>query len=394
MRRIYLDHASTTYTDPKVCGSMEPYWSKSFGNPSSIHKEGREAKKAINRARDRIAAILNVQPRELVFTGSGTESDNLAILGAARANKDKGKHIVTTQIEHHAVLRAAERLKKEGFEVSYVGVDREGIINLEELKDALRKDTVLVSVMYANNEIGTIQPLVKIAKIIRNFKKTLSRAMEEHPFFHTDAAQAAGYLDLNAAKLGVDLLSINGSKIYGPKGTGVLFVKRGLRIEPLFYGGSQERGLRSGTENVAGIVGLAEALALAQKSRVKEAKRLTELRDYLIDQILKKIPKAVLNGSRENRLPNNVNISFYGVEGESLVLYLDAKGVAASTGSACTSKKLEASHVIRALGRSYKYAHGSLRLSLGKTTTREDLDYVLEILPSIIKKLRKISAVK
>ncbi len=389
VRRIYLDHASTTYLDKRVKAAMEPYWVRNFGNPSSIYNEGRIAKKAVADARAVVASIIAGRSDEIIFTCGGTESDNLGILGASRANKSKGKHIITLKTEHHAVLHAFDALEKEGFETTLVDVDSEGFVDLKKLSEALKEDTILVSVAYANNEIGTIQPLQEIAKIIREHRR---RYNSKFPLFHTDAIQAAGYIELNVEKLGVDLMSLNGSKIYGPKGIGALYIRRGVNVEPVIYGGGQERNLRSGTENVPGIIGFAKALELVQKNREKESGRLIKLRDYFIDEILERIPDATLNGPKENRLPNNINISFYGIEGEAAVLYLDAKEVSCSTGSACSSTSLEPSHVIMSLHRSYEYAHGSLRFSLGKITTKKDLDYVLEVLPGIIKKLREISA--
>ncbi len=384
MKRIYLDHAATTYMDPKVRESMKPYWEENFGNPSSIYEEGREAKRAISNARLKVAEVLNARPDEIIFTSGGTESDNIAILGLARSYKNKGNHIITSKIEHHAVLDSCKKLEKEGFEISYIDVDKDGILDLKQFKSALKYETILVSIMYANNEIGSIQPIKEIAKIIRNHKAIL----------HTDAVQAPSYLDLNVLKLGVDLMTLNGSKIYGPKGVGLLYKKRGSKIEPLVYGGGQEAGLRSGTENVAGIVGFAKAIELAQKDKEKESERLIKLRDYFIEEILKTLPKSQLNGSQKDRLPNNVNISIMGIEGEAMVLYLDAKGVACSTGSACTSDILEPSHVIKAIKTPDDYAHGSLRFTMGKKTTKADIDYLLKVLPEVINKLKSISAIK
>jgi len=395
MKRIYLDHASTTYLDPRVKKAMEPFWSKDFGNPSSIYEEGRIAKEAISAARSQVASLLNCKADEIIFTCGGTESDNLAVLGVARnvrsSTSNRG-HIIISKIEHHAVLRACDALKKEaclparqGREITEIGVDKGGIIDLKQLESALKPETILVSIMLVNNEIGTIQPIKDISKIVRKQSKAL---------LHTDAVQAPSFLDLNVQKLGVDLMTLNGSKIYGPKGVGILYKKRGIRLEPLIYGGGQEMNLRSGTENVPGIVGFAKALELAQKDREKESERLTKLRDYFIEEILQRIPRTVLNGSVSERLPNNVNVSFHGVEGEAVELYLDAKGIACSTGSACTSSSLEPSHVVMALGRPYEYAHGSVRFTMGKKTTKQELDYVLKVLPDIIKKLRGVSAIK
>jgi len=401
MQRIYLDYASTTPVDAKVQKVMQRVSEKIYGNPGSLHTAGREAKTALFGARKTVAQILNCRPEEIIFTGSGTESDNLAILGIARACKDFGKHVITSSIEHHAVLYTFEQLRKEGFKVDFVKVDKDGILNLDEFKKLIGDETILVSVMYANNEIGTIQPIKEIGEIVKNIRADRqARAIKTPIYFHTDACQAAGYLDLDVQKLGVDLLTLNGSKIYGPKGVGVLFVKAGTKIEPVIFGGGQENGLRSGTENVAGIVGLAEALKISNQKKVAESKREIKLRDYFIKQILKNIPRTVLNGSdpstgsgQENRLPNNVNVSVLDIEGEAMLLWLDKHGIYVSTGSACDSKSLEPSHVILALGRPYEYANGNLRFTLGRQTTKKDLDYVLKVLPKIVQDLRKISPV-
>lgn len=407
MKRIYLDHAAATYVEPKVKAAMEPYYTKNFGNASALYEEGRVAKKAIKESREKIASILGARPEEIIFTGSGTEGDNLAVLGvcrayrqAGRAYKNQGKHIITTKIEHPAVLEAVKTLEKEGFKSTILNVNKEGIVDLKQLKSALTKDTILVSVMYANNEIGAIQPIAEIAKIIRDFRKKhqqtskLSNQITRYqlPFFHTDAVQAANYLDLNVSKLGVDLLTLNGSKIYGPKGIGALYVRKGVKLESLVYGGGQEFNIRSGTENIAGIVGLAKALELVQSDKIKESKRLLKLRDKLIKGIAAKIPDVEINGSMIERLPNNANFSIFGVEGESVVLYLDAKGISCSTGSACHSSSLEPSHVIMAIQRPDEYAHGSIRFSLGRKNSASDVNYVLKVLPGIVKTLRRMSA--
>lgn len=413
-QRIYLDHAATTPLDPKVKKAMELFWFKNFGNPSSLHKEGRDARKAVMESRLVIAKILGAKGDEIIFTSGGTESDNLAILGTAnhfRLNfsrlypqvgsdaDSKSKrngfakigHIVTSNIEHHAVLNPCKELERAGWDITYVNVDKNGIVNPNDIKKAIRPETVLVSIMYANNEIGTIQPISEIGKIIQNHKK---EKKTDYPYFHTDACQAGGYLDLDVNKLNVDMLTINGSKIYGPKGAGVLYVKRGVNVNPLTFGGEQEKNLKPGTENVPAIVGMAEALKLAQAGREKESKRLIKLRDVFISRLTKKIPEVYLNGDPAKRLPNNINISVMGVEGESLVLYLDEYGVACSTGSACSSMSLEPSHVITAINKDPLYAHGSLRFTMGKLTTKQNLDYVIKILPEIVRKLRSISAVK
>lgn len=391
MRQVYLDHAATTPIDPHVREAMLPYLTEKFGNPSSFHTKGKEIADDVYKARTSIAQILHVRPDEIIFTSGGTESDNLAILGYARAHKTPGAHIITTAFEHHAVLEACMRLeKKEGFEVTYLQPSREGLITPEQVEAALRPETILVSIMYANNEIGTVQPIAEIANVIQKYKQ----AHADSSFvFHTDACQAAGYLDLNIEKLHVDMLTLNGSKMYGPKGVGLLFVKRGIKLEPLQFGGAQERGIRPGTENVAGIIGMAKAFELVQAVCEKESARLIPLRDKLIDGILSAIPQTRLNGDKEHRLPNNVNVSFINIEGEALLLYLDAAGIYASTGSACASASLDPSHVILSLGFPYEVAHGSMRFSLGHSTTEADIDYVIETLPPLVEKLRAISPV-
>jgi len=419
MREVYLDHAATTYLDPRVKKAMELYWSEEYGNPSSLYRVGRRAKDALDEARKTIARFLNCRPEEITFTGGGTEAINLAIFGAAhhysqilknlRIGTDANEngmlhgHLITSKIEHHAVLHSMGALEKERFEVTYLDVDEYGLVNPDDVRKALRPDTILVSIMYANNEIGTIEPIAEIAKVIQEYRREKDRLEIRNskleipgktPFFLTDACQAAGALEIDVQKLGVDLFAMNGSKIYGPKGVGCLFVKRGIRLKPMIYGGGQESNLRSGTENVPGIVGFAKAFELSQEECEKENVRLIDLRDYLIRRILKEIPKTVLNGHATNRLPNNVNISVLDIEGEGVILYLDAKGIYISTGSACTSTTLDPSHVILAIGRPYEYAHGSLRFTLGRKTTKEDLDYVMEVFPEIVEKLRKISPIR
>ncbi|MGB9675145.1 MAG: cysteine desulfurase NifS [Candidatus Nanoarchaeia archaeon] len=378
---IYLDHAATTPVRDEVMAEMLPYFNEIFGNPSSIHSKGVEAAQAIEHARQRIAKILNCEPTEIIFTSGGTESVNLAIKGVALANKDKGKHIITQKTEHNAVLKACKWLEHQGFEVTYLNVDKHGLVSPEDLQKNIKTNTILVSIMYANNEIGTIQPIKELARICKS----------KGVFFHTDACQAAGYLDIDVKNLGIDLMSLNGSKIYGPKGIGLLFVKKGLMLEPLIHGGGQEHGLRAGTENVPAIIGLAKALELAQKEKEKECKRLANLRDYLIKQVLEKIPNAKLNGHPSQRLPNNIHFSFMGIEGEALLYLLDKEGICASTGSACSSKSLEESHVLKAIGLPIEYSHGSVRFSLGKSTTKEDIDFLLEILSKSVAKLRQFS---
>lgn len=385
MKQIYLDHAAATQIDPRVFKKMLLFLTTRFGNPSALYTLGREAVTAIALARKDVAQVLVCSPAEIIFTAGGTESDNLAILGSARANKALGNHIITTKIEHHAVLRACEQLKKEGFTVTYLPVDKDGFVTVDEVLKAVMPQTILVSVMYANNEIGTIEPISEIGNALK----------KRHPkvLFHTDACQAAGALELNVSRLHVDLLTLNASKLYGPKGVGVLYKKRVVKIRPLIFGGEQEFGLRPGTENVAGIVGLAEALKLAQKNRTKENKRLIGLRSYLWQKIQKTVPKIKLNGPElgNKRLPNNLNFTILDIEGEAMLLYLDEKGIEAATGSACTSQSLDPSHVILALGMPYEFAHGSLRLTLGHSTNKKQLDYLIKILPGIVKKLREIS---
>lgn len=397
MKQIYLDHAATTPIDPQVLEAMLPYFSDKFGNPGAIYELGREAKKAVTEARKKVAHILAVRENEIVFTAGGTESVNLAILGYARRNQLHGEykgHIITTNIEHDAVLNSCAALQHQGFDVTYLSVDKNGLIKTEQIARAIRSNTILVSVIYANNEIGTIEPISEIGSMIKRFNDERGKKNLPYIAFHTDACQAAGYLNVRPYDLNVDLLTINGSKIYGPKGTGILYVKDTISIEPIIYGGGQEKGLRSGTENVPGIVGFAKALELAASSRQKENQRLTKLRDYFIEKLPKKIPQVLLNGHPKKRLPNNINFSILGIEGESLVLYLEAKGIYSSTGSACSAASLEPSHVILALGRKSEEAHGSLRITLGKSTTKKDLDYTLSVLPGIVKRLRSISAVK
>lgn len=399
MKEVYLDHAATTYLDPRAREAMDLYWEIEYGNPSSLYRAGRRAKDALDEARATIARILNCKPEELIFTGGGTEAINLALFGVARFYRsDQAKHLITTKIEHHAVLHSMEALQKEGFEITYLDVDQYGLVDPEDLQKALRPDTILVAVMYANNEIGTIEPLEEIAKIIREHRKSKNLQPTTHnpqpPFFMTDACQAAGALEMDVQTLGVDLLAINGSKMYGPKGVGALYIRRGVRVKPIICGGGQENNLRSGTENVPGIIGFAKAFALAQEEREKENARLIELREYFIRELFTRVPKVVLNGHPTRRLPNNINVSVLDIEGEAVILYLDAKGIYISTGSACTSITLDPSHVILALGQPYEYAHGSLRFTLGKRTTKEDLDYVLDEFPPIVEKLRKISPVR
>ncbi len=393
-KTIYLDHAATTYLDPRVEKAMRPYLSQRYGNPSSLYKQGKEAAESVAQARADIAQILHCVPKEIIFTAGGTESINLAVFGVARAfelaQKKKG-HVIASTLEHHAVLHSIDALAEEGWSTSLINVDARGFIDLNKLKKAVRKDTVLISIMYANNEIGTIEPIAEIGKWLR--KLNIERLEKKLPkiYFHTDACQAGGSLDLDINHLGVDLMSINGSKIYGPKQTGFLYVKAGTRLRPLIFGGGQEKNLRSGTENVPGIVGLAEALKLAQKDLSQENKRLRALRDYFIKQLFKDIPKIVLNGPKDNRLPNNINVSILEIEGETLLLYLDSYNIAVSTGSACTTTATDPSHVLLALGCTPKDAYSSVRFTLGHRTTKTELDYVMKVLPQIVKELRRLN---
>ncbi len=391
-QNIYLDHAATTPCDPRVVKAMAPYWTENFGNPSSLYAMGQKAKAALDNSRQTIAKIFACRPEEIIFTGGGTESINLAIKGLVMASRLNPAHIITSNFEHHAVLNSVEALKKWGHEVSLAPVDADGLIMLDKLFSAIKDNTILISVMMANNEVGTIEPIQEMGARLTKINQERKEKKLPHIYLHTDACQAAGALDLNVEKLHVDLLTINASKIYGPKGVGVLYVKRGTPLKALVDGGGQENNLRSGTENVPGIIGLATALELAQADREKENKRLIELRDWLIKEMLK-IPKTLLNGHPEKRLPNNINISILDIEGEAMLLYLDEIGIQASTGSACTAQDLEPSHVIRALGRPYEAAHGSLRLTLGRSTKKSDLEYLLSKLPGIVEHLRHASPV-
>ncbi len=374
MKEIYLDNAATTRTREEVVDEMKPYFREIYGNPSSSNNIGRKAKEAVENARERIANIINCQASEIIFTSSGTESNNLAVQGVAKSFK-KG-HIITTKVEHHSVLNTCKFLEKQGFEVTYLDVDQYGMVFPDQVKRAIKENTILVTIIYANNEIGTINPIKEISRICRE-KKVL---------FHTDACQAGCSLELNVKELGVDLMTLNGSKIYGPKGTGMLYVKQGTKIQPIIYGGEQEFGLRSGTENAPGIVGFAKALELCQKERISENKKLIKFRNKLIKELLE-IKGAVLNGHPEQRLPNNVNISFKGVEAQALLLHLDDEGICASTGSACTSTNLEASHVIKSIGRPSSLALGTLRFSLGRENTEEEIDFAIKKIKEIIQSI-------
>ena len=381
MRNVYMDYAATTYVKPEVLEEMMPFFTEKYGNPSSFYGISRETKMSIDKARSRVSKALNCDPNEIYFTGGGSEADNWAIKGIASAHRKKGNHIITTKIEHHAVLHTCEYLEKNGFEVTYLNVDKEGFIDLEELKNAITDKTILVSIMFANNEIGTIQPVKEIGEICR----------ERKVLFHTDAVQAIGNIPVDVKEMNIDLLSLAGHKVYGPKGIGALYIRKGVRIDNLIHGGGQERARRAGTENTASIVGLGKAIELATESLEEHNKKITKLRDRLIDGLLK-VPHTRLNGPRgEKRLPGNANITFEFIEGESILLSLDFEGVCASSGSACTSGSLDPSHVLLAIGLPHELAHGSLRLTLGDGSTDEDVDYVLEVVPPIIERLRNMS---
>lgn len=381
MRRIYLDHAATTPTHPEVIKAMLPYFSNAFGNPSSIYSYGREARKAVEEARTRVAKLIGARSEEIIFTSGGTEADNLAFKGIAFANEDKGNHIITTSIEHHAVLEACKFLEGRGFKVTYLPVDHYGLVDPDDVKKAITSKTILVSVMHANNEVGTIEPIEEIGRITK----------EAGVYFHTDAVQTVGHIPVNVERLNVDLLSLSAHKFYGPKGVGALYVRKGVKLVSLLHGGEQERRRRAGTENVPGIVGLSKAAELSEAEMEEEAERLTHLRDKLIKGLLERIEHARLNGHPTQRLPNNVNMSFDYVEGESMLLNLDLEGICASTGSACSSTSLKPSHVLLALGLPPEQAHGSLRFSLGKENTEADVEQVIEVLANIVAKLRAMS---
>lgn len=381
-RFVYADNAATTKTAPEVLEAMLPFFGEGYGNPSSLHQKGREAKSALTAARENIAALLGAKPNEIFFTSCGSESDNWAIKGAAHANAKRGKHIVSTKIEHHAVLHSLAALEKEGFEVTYLDVDSDGRVSPEAAAAAIREDTILFECMFANNEVGTIEPIAELTAAVK--------AKNPKTVVFTDAVQAVGNIPVNAAELGVDMLALSGHKIHTPKGIGALYVKTGTRLSNLVDGGGQERGKRGGTENVPYIVGLSKALEMAVGG-LGEMERVAKMRDRLIDGILSSIPYSRLNGPREGRLPGNVNISFEFIEGESLLLLLDMAGICASTGSACSSTSLEPSHVLLSIGVPVELAHGSLRLSISRDTTDEDVDYILEKLPDIVQRLRDMS---
>jgi len=385
MKRIYMDHAATTSTDVEVVKAMEPYFTLKYGNPNSIHSFGQEAREAVEEARGKVAHLIGANPAEIVFTAGGTEADNYAIKGIALANQKKGNHIITSKIEHHAILHSCQFLEKQGFKVTYLPVDKYGLIDPKDVKKAITDKTILVTIMHANNEIGTIEPIEEIGKV----------AKDVGVYFHTDSVQTTGHIPVDVNDLGVDMLSMSGHKFYGPNGVGALYLRKGTKIVNLIDGGAQEKNRRAGTENVAGIVGLGKAAELAEKRLAKGAEdSVVELRDKLIKGIMDKIKNVRLNGHPTNRLPGNANLCFEFIEGESMLLSLDMQGVAASSGSACTSGSLKASHVLLAIGLPPEIAHGSLRLTLGKDNTEEEIDYVIDILPGIIEKLRALSPFK
>ena len=382
-KSVYMDYAATTYVKNEVLEEMMPYFTEKFGNPSAFYSISRDTYSAIDIARNKVAKALNAQKNEIYFTNGGSESDNWAIKGIAFANRKKGNHIITTKIEHHAILNACEYLEQNGFEVTYLDVNEKGFIDLDELKNSIKDNTILVSIMFANNEIGTIQKIKEIGSLCR----------EREVIFHTDAVQAIGNVIIDVKDMNIDLLSLAAHKFYGPKGVGALYIRKGIKIDSLIHGGSQEKARRAGTENIPGIVGLGKAIELATVNLEEHSKKLSILRDKLIDGLLK-IPYTILNGPRgEERLPGNCNICFEFIEGERLLLGLDFEGICASSGSACTSGSLEPSHVLLAIGRPHEIAHGSLRLTIGEGTTEDEVDYVLERIPRIIEKIRKKSSV-
>ena len=381
MDRIYLDNAATTAVSPEVLEAMLPYFTQCFGNPSSIHSTGRDARRVVDAARKQVAAAIGAQPQEIYFTAGGSESDNWAIKGTAFAKRSKGNHIITSAIEHHAVLHTCAWLEKQGFEVTYLPVDEFGRVRVEDVEKAITDKTILITIMAANNEIGTIQPIAEIGKL----------AHDKGILFHTDAVQAIGAMPIDVNAMHIDMLSMSGHKFHGPKGIGALYIHKGVKIDQYLHGGAQERGQRAGTENLAGIVGMGKAIEIATQHLEENAARLTVLRDKLIDGILAEIPDVRLNGHRTQRLPNNVNVSVRYVEGEALLLRLDLAGIAGSSGSACTSGSLDPSHVLLAIGLPHEIAHGSLRLSLGTDTTEAEIDEVLDKLPGIVKNLRDMS---
>ena len=381
MEHIYLDNSATTRLDDEVLKEMKPYLTEEYGNASSIYKLGRNTRNAVETAREKVAKAINAEPEEIYFTSGGTESDNTAIRGIAYNNKKKGNHIITSKIEHPAVLETCKQLEKEGFKVSYIDVDENGIIDLEQLKNSIQDTTILISIMFANNEIGTIQPIKEIGTIAR----------ENNIYFHTDSVQAVGSIKIDVKEMNIDSLSMSAHKFYGPKGVGALYIKKGIAFQKFMNGGHQERNKRAGTENVPAIVGMGKAIEIAYSDLEKHTKQIKDLRDYYINQVKDKIPYIKINGDMEKRLPGNSNISFRFIEGEGLLLNLDLKGICASSGSACTSGSLDPSHVLLAIGLPHEIAHGSLRISIGKYNTKEEIDYVVESLVEIVGRLREMS---
>lgn len=381
MRKVYLDNAATTALSPRVLEAMLPYFTQYYGNPSSVHAFGREAKQGLDKARDQVAKALHCEPSEVIFTGCGTESDNTVLLGVAQRYGDKGKHIITTNVEHHAILHTCEYLEKEGYSVTYLPVDQDGLVTAEQVAAAIRPDTILVSIMFANNEVGTIMPIQEIGAVCK----------EKGVLFHTDAVQAVGHIPVDVQAMHIDMLSLSAHKFHGPKGVGALYCRKGIRLPSYIMGGAQEKGRRAGTENVAGIVGLGAAIQLATEQLEENRAKMTALRDRLMTGIQTRISEVKLNGHPTNRLPNNVNFSFKYIEGESILLMLDMNGIAASSGSACTSGSLDPSHVLLALGLPHEIAHGSVRLTLGDETTEEDIDYTIDVLEKTVARLRAMS---
>lgn len=380
-KMIYLDNAATTRTAPEVVEAMLPYFTEFYGNASTVYEFGGKSKEAVAKAREIIANTIGAKENEIYFTAGGSESDNWAIKATAEAYKSKGKHIITSKIEHHAVLHTCQWLEQNGFEVTYLDVDENGVIKLEELKKAIRPDTILITIMFANNEIGTIEPIAEIGKL----------AKEHDILFHTDAVQAFGQVPINVDELNIDMLSTSAHKLNGPKGIGFLYIRKGVKIRSFVHGGAQERKRRAGTENVPGIVGFGKAVELAAANMEERTKKEAELRDYMIERVLKEVPFTRVNGHRKNRLPNNINFCFQFIEGESLLIMLDMKGICGSSGSACTSGSLDPSHVLLAIGLPHEIAHGSLRLTLGADTTKEDIDYTIDAIKQIVAQLREMS---
>lgn len=378
---IYLDNAATTRVYPEVLEAMTPFFTEHYANPAAFYSFANPAQKAVHEAREQVAALLGAKNEEIYFTGGGSESDNWAIKATAEAYKNKGKHIITSKIEHHAVLHTCQWLEKQGFEVTYINVDQDGVIKLDELEAAIRPDTILISVMAANNEIGTIQPLREIGALAHKYGV----------LFHTDAVQAFAHIPLNVDEMNIDMLSASGHKIHGPKGIGIMYIRKGVKILSFMHGGAQERRRRAGTHNVPGIVGMGKAVEIAAKHMEEQGKEIAQMRDYLIEQVLEKVPYARLNGHKTNRLPNNANFCFRFIEGEGMLILLDQAGIYGSSGSACTSGSLDPSHVLLAIGLPHEIAHGSLRLTLSEETTKEDIDYTVDKLAEIIARLRSMS---